>query len=275
MNDSIPSYHFPADMKLNNPPLAEAWLEIRWQLEQFGPSPDLMRDPAFPFSLGIFYTNIKERFSHRKDLVASAAPQDMLPYVVRHQFRPGENEWPLIQLGPGVATVNFTSPYTWNEFQDLSLYLRSGIVEAYRESGIKTSVVTLRYRNADEFQYGSNNLLDYLRDNLNTSISLPAFIPGYPASSGIPSSANILLTFDLKEPKGTGSLRLVTGTRNQDQAELLVSQFEVSSGGKDVPDIWSGKEFGTWLELAHSVIHEWFFALIEGPLFEKFGVEGE
>ena len=125
MTDKSFDFKFPANIKLNNPPLVEAWLEIRWKLEQFGPAPGLLRDPAFPFALGILNSNIKNRFSFRTDLAASAAPQDMLPYVVRHKYRPEEDGWPIIQLGPGVATANFTSPYTWSDFRELSLFLRS------------------------------------------------------------------------------------------------------------------------------------------------------
>ncbi len=275
MIDKSSGFNFPADINLKNPPLAEAWLEIRWKLEQFGPVPNLLRDPAFPFALGILNNKIKGRLSFRKDLAASTAPQDMLPYVVRHQYRPEEDGWPIIQLGPGVATTNFTSPYTWNDFKELSLFLRSVLEEAYQEGGIDISGVILRYRNAHDCNYDSENLFTFLKDNLNTSIELPPYIPGFPGSKEIPTSSNIVFTFDLKNPVSTGTLRLSTGTRNKDQSKVVISQLEIASGGSDVPDFADENSFGDWLDAAHRVIHEWFFASINGPLKVLYGVEDE
>jgi hypothetical protein len=47
-----PKFHFPLEIKLESNPLIEAWLEIRWQLERDNIT-QLMRDPGFPFALGI------------------------------------------------------------------------------------------------------------------------------------------------------------------------------------------------------------------------------
>jgi uncharacterized protein (TIGR04255 family) len=274
-------FHFDPEIELESNPLLEAWLEIRWQLERDNTT-QLMRDPGFPFALGVFYNSVKDQFGYKKELEASRAPEDMLPYVIRHRFRPSKGTWPLLQLGPGVATVNFTKPYTWDLFKEKALYLREKLVDAYDKTELKAQTVALRYRNGVPFEYGSNNLLDFFNQNLNTSVTLSAHIPGSVSSTTRPTSANIFLTFDLLEPKGTGTLRLGTGGRqrkdetNQEITEqMLIWQLEVASGGNDAPALSEEDEFAHWLTSAHAVIHEWFFSLIDGPLFKRYKGEGE
>jgi uncharacterized protein (TIGR04255 family) len=274
-------FHFSREIKLESNPLLEAWLEIRWQLEPTN-IPNFSRDPNFPFALGVFFSNVKNEFGYREPLGPSHAPEDMLPYVVRYRFRPGKDEWPLLQLGPGVATVNFTEPYTWDHFEEKALYLRERLLDAYGKTELKPQLVVLRYRNGEPLEYGSNNLLDFFNEDLNTSITLPAHIPGFVSSVTWPTSANISFTFDLLEPKGTGTLRLGTGSRqridktNQEITEqMVIWQLEVASGGNDAPALTEEDEFAHWLTSAHAVIHEWFFSLIEGPLFRRYKGEIE
>lgn len=282
MNKTPSKFHFPPEIKLESSPLLEAWFEIRWKLEP-GVTPDFVRDPSFPFALGVFFKSVQNEFGYREDLDASRAPEEMLPHVVRHRFRPGEGGWPLLQLGPGVATVNFTHPYTWNDFYQKVLYLREKLLEAYAETELKTQLVALRYRNGVVFEYSSNSLLDFLNQNLNTSIALPSRIPGPVSSITWPISADIALRFDIEEPKGRGILRFVSGTRRQEDPDtgqetrdnMLMWQLEVLSRDNDAPEINGEDQFAQWLTSAHMVAHEWFFSLIDGNLLKKFKGEEE
>ena len=280
-----PEFHFPSDIKLESNPLLEAWLEIRWQLEPLredGP-PQLAKDPHFAFALGMFYEGVKNPYAYREDLASSQAPDGFLPHIVRHQFRPGENEWPILQLGPGVATVNFAGAYTWSTFSETALYLRSKLLQAYAEAELESEMVALRYRNGVPFESGSNDLLRFIQQNLNTGIELPSHIPGPVGSKAWPTSANVVFTFDLSEPKGTGTLGLMTGELRRTDPDtgqgrsdkMLMWQLDVVSGGDDAPAIGEEEPFGHWLTSAHAVVHEWFFSLIDGPLRETYETELE
>jgi uncharacterized protein (TIGR04255 family) len=270
-------FHFSREIKLESNPLLEAWLEIRWQLERDDVT-QLMRDPGFPFALGVFFNSVKAEFGYREELAISRAPEDMLPYVVRHRFREDKDKWPLLQLGPGVATVNFTDPYTWDLFKKRALYLREKLVSAYDNMELKVQMLALRYRNGELFDQSLNNPLDFSSQNLNTSVMLPAHIPGPVSSMAGPTNMDFSLTFDLVEPRGTGIMRLGTGGRQRRDPEtnqkitdeMLIWQLEVISGGNDAPALSEEGEFAHWLTSAHAVIHEWFFSLIEGPLFKKY-----
>jgi uncharacterized protein (TIGR04255 family) len=282
MNKTPSKFHYPLEIKLESSPLLEAWLEIRWKLEP-GATPDFKKDPGFPFALGVFFKAIQNEFGYREDLPASQAPEEMLPHKVRHRFRPGEDRWPLLQLGPGVATVNFTDPYTWNDFYERALYLRKNLLEAYGKTELRTQLAALRYRNGMVFDYGANNLLDFLDQNLNTSIMLPSHIPGPVSSITWPISADIALRFDIEEPKGMGILRFVSGTRSRKDPDtdqettdsMLMWQLEVLSRDNDAPEINGENQFAQWLTSAHMVAHEWFFSLIDSNLLKKFKGEEE
>ncbi len=269
--------HFPSDIKLKSSPLIEAWLEIHWKLQR-DPTAGFLRDPGFPFALGVFYSSVKDDFEYKKDLDASRAPEEMLPHLVRHQFRPGEEQWPLLQLGPGVATVNFAEHYTWQDFLQRALYLRSRLLNAYGETALEAEKLVLRYRNGVALEPESKDLLDYFEKNLNTVVTLPAHIPGPIGARDWPVEANILFKYNLLKPRGVGTLRLVTGNRKRtDQMSkqetkegLLVWQLGVESDISAAPDLKDEDVFTEWLNLSHAVIHEWFFSLIEGPLRKKY-----
>ncbi|MBI3933558.1 MAG: TIGR04255 family protein [Acidobacteria bacterium] len=153
-------------------------MEIRWKLQPLG-NQAVLTDPNFAFALGVFYNTIKDRFGLREDLEAANAPAELLPYIVRHRFRPSTGSWPIIQIGPGVATVNFTEPYTWHDFKQLSLYLRSNLIEAYGDARVELEQVTLRYRNIEELDTESSSLLDFLKKKLNVPVVLPAYNLGW------------------------------------------------------------------------------------------------
>lgn len=265
--------HFPADIKLGVPPLGEAWLEIRWQLKPMGP-PGLLQDPDFPFALGAFYGLVKDRYPSKRDLAASQAPLEMLPHVVRHQFWRADASWPVLQLGPGVASINFTRPYSWSDFKAEALYLRSQLLSAYSSGLPQLDIVILRYLNAEPFEFADNDVLKFLGSNLNTTLSLPRYVPGPFSGKPHPTSLHLQLSFDLQTPKGSGAILLATGARSLDPepgqptkpSNVAIWQLEVTSGGADAPVLSDEPRFRSWLDAAHSAIHEWFFSFIDGNL---------
>jgi uncharacterized protein (TIGR04255 family) len=281
MNSSGIVSKYPLDIELASDPLVEAWLEIRWRLQPTG-QPGLLRDPNFAFALGVFFQKIRDQFGFRKDLDASNAPEELFPYVARHQFRPAEGKGPILQLGPGVATVNFTEDYTWERFRDQVLYLRNELIEAYGEDNIDFTRVNLRYRNAEQFDYISHNLLEFLDQNLNTSVQLPSHIPGTAESSPGPSRAIIELTYNLDEAIGKGFLKFATATAREQglldaqaiERKILVWELAILSEKVKSFDPKNVEVFGDWLDSAHNVIHDWFFSLVEGELRSSYEGEG-
>jgi len=272
-----PKFHYPLDIELATNPIAEVWLTIRWELES-GEPPEFKRDPNFDLALGRFADRVKDQFGVPVERAEVRIPPEMIPYRVRYQFRPQADGWPLLQLGPGVASVNFNEGYTWKEFREMSLYLRSKLIEVYGEKKLNTESISLQYRNAVPFKYSSRNLAEFLGSDLNTLIRVPEYIPGDAATTGNISGMNLILSYQLRKPEGIGVLKIVTGTKKVENVspdpEHIIVEIEVSSKRDDAPTLGDEGQFNDWLEGAHNVAHDWFLSLIEGDLRRQFE-EGE
>jgi uncharacterized protein (TIGR04255 family) len=272
MSNNASLFHFPSEIKLRKHPLIEAWLELRWKLEPIDP-PHIMRDPGFALALGIFFEGIKEDFPFREDLPTSQVPDQLFPYQVRHRFRPAEERWPVIQIGPGVATINYVDNYNWKDFYQSTIFLRNRLHESYEKVGftIQSDAIILRYRNAEKFNYGQQNILDFLKEKLNIEVRLPQYIPSSVSTKEHPNALVLDFGFDLERPKGNGTIKIGTG-QTSDQ-EAVVWEISIASVAENVPEIFSDQQFSNWMNEAHDVVHEWFFSLVEGTLFEKYSEE--
>jgi uncharacterized protein (TIGR04255 family) len=67
--------------------------------------------------LGLIYDRVTKEYPHHEELPAASVPDELAGHIVQHRFRKSENNWPLIQIGPGLVTLNDTNNYTWKGFQ--------------------------------------------------------------------------------------------------------------------------------------------------------------
>jgi uncharacterized protein (TIGR04255 family) len=271
MKQNQEGFSYPKDVNLNKSPLIEAWMEFRWKLEE-GRLPHTLIDKKYPFALGVFYNNVKDKFSYHEELPASNAPEGFLPHKVQHRFRVGKNKWPVLQLGPGVASANFVKDYTWDKFYSTILYLRENLLEAYRND-LNIDGLFLRYRNGFPFDYEAKDPLSFLQDNLNISVSLPKHIPGSISSIAHPIESHMGFVFKLQQPVGIGRISINSGTSklpNKSEQKIIVLEFEVRSTGSEAFNLDKNGELEEWLNSSHSAIHEWFMSFIDGPLYEEF-----
>jgi uncharacterized protein (TIGR04255 family) len=228
--------------------------------------------------LARFYEKVKDRFGIKQELDTNKVPIDVTPHQPRYQFRNGGPEgWPLLQFGPGIATLNFVEPYTWNDFREAALYLRPRLVDAYEEE-LEVEIISLRYRNAVPCKYSSSNLLSFLKKYLNISIQMPAHIPGEASKVKRSSELNFAIVYDLDVPSGKGIVRVATGTKRVEDkttsepvdAEHIIFELEVVSKEREAPSLKAEHDFEEWLTATHSIIHDWFFSLIEGSLRSRY-----
>jgi uncharacterized protein (TIGR04255 family) len=196
-------------------------------------------------------------------------PDQLTPYVVRHRFRATPTGWPCVQIGPGVATVNFVSEYTWEAFRDTVLYFIPMLTDAYETAGrpIRPTSVVLRYVNSVRFDPTTTDVLDYIGRNLNLRVQLPAPIQQSVVRQGVPEGLVLRVGFPLSRPLGVGYVQVGNGTR--DSAPSLVWDLSVASSDARAPRLDTG--FAQWLDEAHDVMEDWFFALVEGDLQQQFG----
>jgi len=119
--------------RLKNAPLQEVIFEVGWALD-IDPHSGIESDSRFNLALGSLKTLVKKEFPHH---VARVPFYELAPHAFNRQavmqFRKEPNGRPLLQLGPGVFTVNDTDKdYDWDEsFKPTLVYGLEKLEEAY------------------------------------------------------------------------------------------------------------------------------------------------
>ena len=249
---------------LNNKPLVEAILEMRWSLQ--GP-PNMQVDPHYKILLGRLFDRLSSEYKKHQPLPAASIPDEMAGYIVQHQFRVRENDWPLVQIGPGIITLNDTTAYTWKDFETRAKQVVSDLYTAYpdRES-LRVNNIVLRYINAIEFDYEKENVINLLNEKMRVVLTLPETLFVNEKVSETPIGLNWQAIYPLKDPKGGVNIKYATGKKAD--APALIFELSVQTGGEGMPTMPEG--FDNWIEKAHDVIEDWFFKLIEGELERRF-----
>ncbi len=249
---------------LNNKPLVEAIFEIRWDLQ--GPQ-NMQVDPHYKILLGRLFDRLSSTYSKHSPLPTASIPDEMAGYVVQHQFRVSDNAWPLVQIGPGILTLNDTSAYSWDDFELRAKQLVSELYALYPDrDSLRINNMMLRYINAIEFDYGKEDIISFLREKMKITTSLPEALFADKQISKTPIGFNCQSIFPIKDPQGVVQLKYATGKRAE--AHALILELLIQSAGKDVPLMPHG--FETWATKSHDIVEDWFFKLIEGDLERRF-----
>lgn len=252
--------------KLSKAPLVEAILEVRWKLVE--QAPGVAVDPRYKVLVGRLYDRLEKIYPFHEPLPTASMPDEMLGYVVQHRFRVTENRWPLVQVGPGVVTLNETENYAWDDFEVRSQQLIDWLFTVYPDAQHPLNIagLQLRYIDAIPFEFDREDIFAFMADKLKIRLSLPpAMFQNAPIGS-LPVGFNTLFSFPTHAPKGAIRLRFARGARNGRDA--LIWETVVQSDEADVPAMPAG--FKGWLANAHALTHDLFFKLIEGPLEESF-----
>ncbi|MBV6460184.1 MAG: hypothetical protein HJHJAOHD_00286 [Flavobacteriales bacterium] len=99
--------------KLPNAPLVEVIFELRWKVT------DKEELTKCQYLHGDLYASIKDIYNFREALVAPEVPMELYLNIPAHRFRVAQNNYPLVQVGPGLLTLNtIDSKYNWEEFEE-------------------------------------------------------------------------------------------------------------------------------------------------------------
>ncbi len=254
-----------ANKELKNKPLVEAILEIRWKLVKQGPGYET--DSHYKLLLGRLFDRVQSEYPEHEQLASANVPDELVGHVVQHRFRVAKNKWPLVQVGPGVLTVNSTADYTWSDFRPRALAAVQKLYQAHpKVADLEPTNLILRYIDAIEFDYVQENAFSFLRDKLKLDVSLPRNLFGETGVEERPHTFTWQSAFKCEMPKGIVNARFASGRK--DGAPAIVWETTVHSGGQDLPDM--PDQFERWLDAAHTITDDWFFKLIEGELERRF-----
>jgi len=251
---------------LKNKPLIEAIFELRWKLQE--PSQGIKRDPHYKIIIGSLFEKFKEEYPFHEQLPLASMPDEIVGYFAQHRFRKDNNRWPLIQIGPGIITVNDTEGYIWEDFERRVIQAIKTLFSVYPDSekNLKINDILLRYIDAIDFNFENTNVFNFLKDHMKTNISLYKKLFENTDVEKLPLSFDCRFSFRSLRPKGEVNLRFARGKVKENDA--LIWETIVKSESEDVPEI--PKKISEWLKNSHKLTNDWFFKLIEGELLRRF-----
>jgi uncharacterized protein (TIGR04255 family) len=157
---------------LKNKPLIEAILEIRWRLS--GESLGAQSDPNYSILIGRLYDRLITDYPNYEQQPTARIPHEMVPYVAQHRFRQTPDGWPLIQVGPGLLTLNSTTEYEWSDFKTRAAKAIDALFAAHPSgSDLGITNMVLRYIDAVEIPPSEANATDFIGSKLKVRACLP------------------------------------------------------------------------------------------------------
>lgn len=239
--------------KLPHAPLVEVVTEIRWVCETEDDR------NAFQFLTGDLYSLVKNRFPFREVVIPAVIPIEAVVGRPTLRFRTEKDGYPLIQVGPGLLTVNTVGDeYDWDTHRnDISFVLENFFNSINLSS--KSLSVTLAYIDFLSFDFEKNNILAFLSKKLHTDISMK-FIG---SEGDIPQIFN--LTVGYSESVGTVNINVARGQNNAKEDGVAIQTNIVMSN-----IAFNQSEIELRLDKAHDRCSDLFKLMTKGELYESF-----
>ena len=258
---------------LENAPLVETVFELHWKLRPGtgdvtfqAPLPmgglPLQFDPNYRLVFARLSEKLEGQYPTYVPLPQANLPDLMVPHVVQHRFqmRAGSRV-PIVQIGPGVLTVNHGSDYSWDEFKGRIQNVLKLFYESYPAQGeLSIERVSLKYIDAFPFDYENHDPVLFMQRNLSVGMELPASAFGDSVTRNA-TNVNFQVSFNAYSPEGVFTSNCATGML--DNQKTLFWQLWLTSVN---PKIDFYLESDAWLDSAHGVIERWFFESLSGDL---------
>jgi hypothetical protein len=159
--------------ELRKKPLVEVILEVPWgpTLTLDSPPPD--PDPNYSLLVGRLFDRVRQAYPFHEQLPTAQLPDQIVPGVAQHRFRPAPNDWPLVQLGPGLLTLNETAKYTWSDFRSRAMVAVEHLCAAHPAPPTLHPATDPAVSRCIRFDPNRGNILGFLREKLKLNIELP------------------------------------------------------------------------------------------------------
>ncbi len=237
--------------KLKNAPLKEVIFELHW-VGNTDPT-GMKTDPGFDLAQGKFAEKLKKQFHLHRRLIPNAPPFKLYGVAV-HQYWKGELEWPVIQHGQGMITVNQTDKdYEWKKnYKPLVLDTIHKLIDSYEDSP-KFNKVKLQY--IDAIDLDGIDPVDFMRRNLQTEIQTNYELPGLLSHVSIQQRCalpgNSVMSINISDG---------INTKNGNKSILWTTTVE-KKGSMDYDVIVD------WLETAHNFTSNFFKKMLNPDFY--------
>jgi uncharacterized protein (TIGR04255 family) len=249
------------------PPLIETIFELHWEL-QGDKQTGRLRDPSYPMMYGRLYERLKNHFPHTEDLPSVQVHPEASPYVVRHRVRKEKMGYPLYQIGPGIATLNYAQDYSWSSFREHILLLVEAIYDLFPTeiTPLNFTKCEIRFLNGIRMDVQNDHPLEFLSDKLHMKVEMDSDLFLMNQLNDQPNTVNFTVGYPLKKLNGNLGITAHLGQMDGKQAYLL--QTQVVSGEEGTPGDPEG--FASWIDIAHDAAVHSFITLCKGSLMNQF-----
>jgi len=250
---------------LLNPPLQEAVFEFRWTLQEpegATPGRSFPIDPYYRIASGRFFDRVSHEFTKYESLPTWEMPDAVAAYVAQHRWTP-EAGGPILQIGPGILTVNEIRPqaYRWHDFRERCIWAYQVLAESY-PAPLPSSSASFQYINSIPFDFMHSDAFEFIASNLNADVIATRRI--LPTSVGrIPTHFQSVQTFRCAAPVGAVSIVFASIVTHKSEKRLMW-QLIFESRGTSMPT--QRPRMLEWLDASHSILEEIFFNMIKGNL---------
>lgn len=244
--------------KLPKAPLQEVILEVKWEM-QMDPSSGFLTDPGFQLALGKFHQSIQNDFPLNTQKFNNDIPIHILGQQTLYQFWRAKDTWPVIQIGPGISTINeVEKSYKWEKsFYPLIENTLEKLDQAYQGNMLYNSFA-LRYINAVKVSdFAFTDWSSFFKKHINFYFS-----NGFNASDAV-AGFSFDQTFNLED---NTSLKVIFSSGNNQQGELMffwqIVVLENTSFSKDL--------LFSRIQKAHDITSEKFRDVCKKDFYESF-----
>lgn len=236
--------------KLPNAPLIEVIFELRWIV-----SAHEMQE--IQYIHGDLYPLVKEEYPYRETI--QSFPLDFQIIAPTHRFRRAENDYPLIQVGPGLLTVNTTdASYFWDDYQSKVLSAVENLQRIYSFKETHQPRFVLQYIDLIKFDFENSDALTFLKDKLNISIE-----NGFYKTNA--HTKNLILVLGYENELGVINFNLNRG-KNLKGEEGIAIQTNITSKQGETKLV----DLKKWLHEAHELCSSSFKEMTKGALYGSF-----
>lgn len=252
---------------LLHPPLIEVIFELRWEIEADQQS-QKMRDPSYPMMYGSLYERLKKELPVIEDLPSTQAHPESTPYVPRHRMRREKDGYPLVQIGPGILTVNESKNYSWGQFSKLALKMIGAIVDLFPHQTMPLNFIKseLRYVNGIKFDIARENPLAFMKEKLHMNIEMDTELFEKNRLNERPNALGLNIAYALEKP--LGNLAISANLGQFEGKPAFIQQTLIQSFGELAPTNTEG--FEPWLEEAHQTAENTFQVFSKGELMQRY-----
>ena len=242
--------------KLPNSPLQEVIFEL--VLNQEVDSNGNPIETSFDLAQGVFNRSITQDFKHT--VINPSLPNNIRIFPrIKYQYWTNKNQWPVVQFGPGILTVNDTDAnYEWKKFYPLILENVERLIKSYGKD-LDINKVSLRYLDAVEIEGAdSEEKLNFINNHFNINL-----INNYSIKNATLLGLNIIQTYKL-EDGSTVNFSIIDG-KSKSNRPAVVWQTQVNN-----TKVKTFEDLSNWLESAHSVTSDLFKDTITKEFYGSF-----